>query len=240
MKVFINVAVKPDEATPKSVSNTPHIGQQVGIASVALPAMASVLSLFPALRARGGQPFRPMYRVNYVVHCRECRTTRCDCLWPAVVEATLRDPRGWLQFGIRLHRVSSHADAHFSVTMESAAWFALEFAGIPALADLSVTVMDPVFPRVYLNRARWTGALPNGSGMSLRNYRRYLVNHEVGHALGASHVKCERARDGSPVTSPVMLQQTKGTCGCVPSPWPNAEDVSAAFGEYEETEACHA
>jgi hypothetical protein len=69
--------------------------------------------------------------------------------------------------------------------------------------------------RVNLNVARWRGgARPFGEDVT--TYRQYLVNHEVGHALGAGHVGCPRA--GAP--APVMMQQTKSTGACVPNGWP--------------------
>jgi hypothetical protein len=68
---------------------------------------------------------------------------------------------------------------------------------------------------VYLNGDRWTkGAEP--SKMRLAQYRRYLVNHEVGHSLGEPHRKCP----GKGRMAPVMLQQTIGLQGCRPNPWP--------------------
>jgi hypothetical protein len=66
-----------------------------------------------------------------------------------------------------------------------------------------------------LNADRWF----HGSGSwpgSVAQYRRLLVNHEVGHTLGRGHRGCPQA--GAP--APVMMQQSKGLHGCRANPWP--------------------
>lgn len=66
-----------------------------------------------------------------------------------------------------------------------------------------------------LNSMRWKrGASAYGS--DLRAYRIYMINHEVGHALGKGHAPCPGAGE----RAPVMMQQTKGVTPCRPSPWP--------------------
>ena len=70
---------------------------------------------------------------------------------------------------------------------------------------------------VVLNAWRWAnGATTYGD--DLQDYRVYMVNHELGHALGSSHAACPAT--GSP--APVMVQQTKGLEGCTANPWPTA------------------
>lgn len=48
-------------------------------------------------------------------------------------------------------------------------------------------------------------------------YRRYLVNHEVGHGIGQRHTNCPAA--GAP--APVMMQQTKTIGACIPNGHPH-------------------
>jgi hypothetical protein len=60
--------------------------------------------------------------------------------------------------------------------------------------------------RVVLNARRWVFGV-DAYGSDLTNYRRYLVNHEFGHALGKHHVACQ----GPGRLAPVMMQRPKGS-----------------------------
>ena len=77
---------------------------------------------------------------------------------------------------------------------------------------------------IVLNFFRWQeGAVDFNNDME--TYRIYLINHETGHILGWGHVGCPK--EGA--IAPVMMQQSKGTDGCVPYGWPVYETVKSKF-----------
>jgi len=74
-----------------------------------------------------------------------------------------------------------------------------------------------MYGRAVLNLMRWRHGAPAFHG-NMTMYRRYLVNHEVGHLLGHSHTSCH----ASGARAPVMMQQTKGVGSCRANGWPLA------------------
>jgi Protein of unknown function (DUF3152) len=127
------------------------------------------------------------------------------------VEEVLGDPRGWSASGQFAFRRVDRAPASFRVTLASRGMTDRLCAPLRTNGIYSC-FMDG---RAVLNVWRWkTGA--DSYGRNLAGYRRYLVNHEVGHALGQGHRYCPAA--GRP--APVMMQQTKGVAPCEPHEWP--------------------
>lgn len=126
------------------------------------------------------------------------------------VAAVLNDPRSW----------GGDGSVGFTRT-DGAAPLRIVLA-TPALADRLCRPLETVGKlscrngdRVVLNLGRWTHGTAEYA-RDLTAYRRYLVNHEVGHWLGHHHETCPGA--GSP--APVMQQQTLGLEGCAPNSWP--------------------
>jgi hypothetical protein len=73
--------------------------------------------------------------------------------------------------------------------------------------------------RTVLNVNRWREGAEDF--LAIDEYRIYLINHEIGHALRHDHVGCPAA--GLP--APVMMQQTKSVDSCVANPWPLRDET---------------
>ena len=77
--------------------------------------------------------------------------------------------------------------------------------------QLEASCYNPAYadnqPRVFINEARWVrGAVPFQGDVG--SYRQYVVNHEVGHAIG--YPRHEPCGDNGEL-APVMMQQTFST-----------------------------
>jgi hypothetical protein len=132
----------------------------------------------------------------------------------AQIQSVLDDPRSWRgtrRWRFELAPVGQTATLHaYIVTPETT-----DRLCAPYLTRGEVSCQNG--NRVVLNAKRWQLGT-DAYGSDLANYRRYLVNHEFGHALGKRHVDCP----GPGRLAPVMMQQTKGLGACRKNPWPQA------------------
>jgi hypothetical protein len=133
------------------------------------------------------------------------------------VEKTLSDPHSWGRGGRASFQRIDTGVPDFRVTLTSSLTVR-KLCGYDLPYETSCYNGD--LARVVINDARWVrGAVAYKGSVAL--YRLYVVNHEVGHALGNGHVQCPH--DGA--LAPVMMQQTLGvtTPGvgtCRPNPYP--------------------
>lgn len=129
----------------------------------------------------------------------------------AQVRAALHDARSWAR-DRTMQQVDDPARARVRVVLAS-----------PATVDVLCGRVGLDTAGVYscwngrfaaLNAWRWDNGATGFP--DLTTYRTYLVNHEVGHALGFGHRSCPA--EGA--LAPVMMQQSKGLDGCVANGWP--------------------
>lgn len=127
------------------------------------------------------------------------------------VEAILSHSRSWGAGGRRSFQRVSDGRASFRVTLAT-----------PSTTDALCRpfVTGGIFScwnggRAVINLWRWQNGADSYRG-DRRGYRRYVVNHEVGHGFGYGHPGCPRAG----ALAPVMMQQTKGVGSCRRNPWP--------------------
>jgi uncharacterized protein DUF3152 len=129
----------------------------------------------------------------------------------ANIHKTLTDPRGWQAIHPVNFERTDKGDADLRIILATPTLTDKLCLPLATGGEVSCRVED----RVVLNAKRWMYAIPAYGG-NVALYRNYLVNHEVGHALGHGHSTCTKAN----TPAPVMMQQTKGLAGCLPNAWP--------------------
>ncbi|OSC22738.1 hypothetical protein B8W69_25790 [Mycobacterium vulneris] len=132
-----------------------------------------------------------------------------DDAFAQMVDQTLGNPKGWThnpQFAfIRI----DNGKPDFRISLVSPVTVR---EGCGYEFRLETSCYNPVFganreARVFINEARWIrGAVPFEGDIG--SYRQYVINHEVGHAIGyLHHEPCEQQG----ALAPVMMQQTFST-----------------------------
>lgn len=116
----------------------------------------------------------------------------------------LQDPRSWVSRGDR-----------FNVTIQ------LDTADtLWRVYGSKLSMYIPSENTIHVNLKNWNGGsqISIEGLMTLLDYRRYVIQHEMGHAKGLGHAVCETP--GKPGS--VMMQMSKGydfIKPCLPASW---------------------
>ncbi len=150
----------------------------------------------------------------------------------SVVEHTLGAPQGWTHDGRFAFRRIDSGTPTVRISLTSPATVRPD-TECGYQVPMETSCFNATTHRVILNAARWVRGALSYQG-DVGSYRPYMINHEVGHAIGFDHQPCPA--DGAP--APVMMQQTFGTANnqvahldpdgvvpangltCLPNPWP--------------------
>lgn len=156
----------------------------------------------------------PNARVNFPLSIQVEDGLKADVdEWATYTLGILNDPRGWSVEGY-----------HFTSDPEAAS-----VTLILASPDTVDRLCAPLATNGYtscqwqgntvINVDRWVGGVPEflEAGGTMKDYRDYVINHEIGHAIGyGAHETCPAPGE----LAPIMQQQTFGMQGCVPNGWP--------------------
>lgn len=193
---------------------------------------AGTFHIVPGTTGQMGQGTEHVY--TYTVDVEDGVDTSAyggDAAFASMVDHTLANPKSWIKDPtVGFRRVDTpDADFHVSLTSQMTV---RQSCGYDIPVESSCYNAD--LQRVVLNEPRWVRGAVAFQG-DIGSYRQYMINHEVGHAIGyAQHQPCES--DGG--LAPIMMQQTFGTANddiaaldpdgvvprngmvCHPNPWP--------------------
>ena len=161
----------------------------------------------------------------------------------ACIRRALGDALGWSCIA-RVQFVNSCCDSDVCIRLVHNGWLLRRVVGPyrrPDLQGMSVTRKAEGYKTVILiNAHRWVRGPKTGVQVRAADgrvvqpddpahlawYRRYLINHEFGHALGLPN-PATRHKPGTRCS--VMVQQTKSTHGGYFNPVPRTEDFTTAL-----------
>lgn len=140
-----------------------------------------------------------------------------------MVDATLGNTeRGWVRGGWGFQRVSNLPLASVGMVVRVATPATVDKICGAAGVNTGGVVSCRTGKLIMINLTRWNVGIP-AYASDVNQYRRLVVNHEVGHRLGFGHKTCQQT--GEP-EAPVMMTQYYGLNGCQPNVWPYRADGS--------------
>jgi Protein of unknown function (DUF3152) len=131
----------------------------------------------------------------------------------ALAERILSDERGWTGGGDWALQRVTRRDADIRVVLATPRTVDRLCARAGLDTHGEVSCWNGRFAAININR--WNSGAEGFAG-PLHVYRKYVLNHEVGHGLGYHHEACPRPG----ARAPVMQQQTYATRPCRANGWP--------------------
>jgi len=163
---------------------------------------------------------RPSFKKNvwYVTTSVDHDVDVPDKTFLKKVKYVLKHPKGWeyidssIIFKIVDNQAFKNIESPHKIPIRlSSNKTLLEVCGFPG----KLSCCDMATKECWINAYRWKYGSTK-SGLPLTKYRNYVINHEVGHALGKLHTQCP-CED---CPAPIMMQQTKGIGHCKPNDKP--------------------
>jgi hypothetical protein len=137
------------------------------------------------------------------------------------IDGVLNEARGWKKKGYQFVQVAPDEGMdlrktfkgkkniiHLRMSSSQTIQKTCNFANMNC-ADRKVNV-------IFINSQRWLHGSKE-SNMDIWNYRRYIINHEIGHLLNRGHHDCLKGKKSA---CPIMKQQTVDTSCCIPNSFP--------------------
>ena len=212
MSLVVSSCGGGDPTSREDGTTAPTTTTTTGPATTGPASPATTITTTPATTTTVPGPVTIAYRL-------ERRTTdEATADFEAVTESTLGDPRGWVRAAFVFDR---RDDAPYLVVLAEGD----EVDRLCRPYDTYGRYSCQNGPVVALNADRWRTATPKWTG-DLADYRRMLVNHEVGHLLGMRHPSPQCPRPGE--RAPIMNQQSTELNGCLPNPWPLDGEIGVA------------
>ena len=146
----------------------------------------------------------------YVYLCAHPESAWTTSMFRDVCGPLVTHELGWNVFTL----VDSPSSADSVVTLTPASVLRARFNN-----PQNLSLCDMSTRNVYVNEDRWFRHVPDASHLPLVAYRAYIIQHELGHALGLEHeIGCF-----------VMNQQTLGIGDCRPFPFPHFSERQRLF-----------
>lgn len=166
--------------------------------------------------------------VRYATFVHKTVNQKKNIDFHTIVNDILDDPRSW--GGIKDYKTKFIKIMPDMLTSEDLKILLCSQAyvdvGCPGTGSKGLSCCNLENNTIYVNSTNWWGGnnVLENSGLSLDDYRRYVINHEVGHFLRLGHSSCDAAikTDGNNPLVPVMVQQSlpDKVKSCIPNPWP--------------------